>query len=383
MKIISSSKPRLPEHYSTWSEPPDGDGDESLHFVSEQRRLKLKGHSFREFVQRVVPLLDGARTVEEIAKEVGDVFAQPDLVAALELLAQQNVLEEGAPPVDGRPELLPQVNLFHELGLPAGEMMDRLRRARVAVVGLGGAGAAVAYALALNGIGRVDCVDPAPVERVDLGFSPVYRREDLGRSRAEIVAERLGQVIRAGTGVAHTQPLEAEDALCPILEGSTLVVCCVDAGLRNLIYKLNRVCLRLKMRWATCHLAGAEIVVGPMIVPFETACYLCYRMRSVACTTNPEDGFAHEQYLDRHKRDDSGRRENLLVGAGLAAHLLALEILKEITGIGVPLIKGKVAVFDAMEGKFSRHVVLRKPWCPACFPPAASAQNPDTTHAQG
>ena len=33
--------------------------DEVLHFVSPQRRVKLKGHSFREFVQNVVPLLDG------------------------------------------------------------------------------------------------------------------------------------------------------------------------------------------------------------------------------------------------------------------------------------------------------------------------------------
>src|ERR1043166_8357087 len=70
----SFQRPRLPRHFYVWSEPPDSDGDEVLNFVSDRRRIKLKGHSFREFEQRVIPLLDGRHTVAEIEQQVADAF---------------------------------------------------------------------------------------------------------------------------------------------------------------------------------------------------------------------------------------------------------------------------------------------------------------------
>ena len=55
-------KPRLPSHFYVLVDPPDSEGDETLHFVSESRKIKVKGHSFREFQQHVVPLLNGEHT---------------------------------------------------------------------------------------------------------------------------------------------------------------------------------------------------------------------------------------------------------------------------------------------------------------------------------
>src|SRR5215467_15885743 len=87
-------KPLLPSHYSVWFDPPDEAGDEVLHIVSERRALKLKGHSFREFRTRVVPLLDGNHTLEEIQLVTQDVFRPQDLIECLELLGAQGVLVE-------------------------------------------------------------------------------------------------------------------------------------------------------------------------------------------------------------------------------------------------------------------------------------------------
>ena len=56
-------RPKLPSHYLLRFEPPDGTGDEALVITSERRRIKLKGHSFREFLYEVVPLLDGTTRV--------------------------------------------------------------------------------------------------------------------------------------------------------------------------------------------------------------------------------------------------------------------------------------------------------------------------------
>ena len=90
-------------------------------------------------------------------------------------------------------------------------------------------------------------------------------------------------------------------------------------------------------------------------------------MRAVACAGNPEDAFAFESFLDQRKRDDGGSRENLTFSAGLAANLVALEAVKQITGFVPTSAEGKVFVLDLLSLNMTKHVVLRKPWCPACF----------------
>ncbi|HKQ52260.1 MAG TPA: hypothetical protein VJT74_07830, partial [Pyrinomonadaceae bacterium] len=80
-----------------------------------------------------------------------------------------------------------------------------------------------------------------------------------------------------------------------------------------------------------------------------------------------EDEFAFESFLDRRKQDDSGRRENLVFGANVAANLVGLEALKELSGVLPAKSVGKIIVLDLLELTTTKHLVLRKPWCPACF----------------
>ncbi len=56
-----------------------------------------------------------------------------------------------------------------------------------------------------------------------------------------------------------------------------------------------------------------------------------------------------------------------MFSAGVAGNLLGLEALKELTGIGAPSLVGQIAVLDIMDLSVTKHVVLRKPWCPACY----------------
>jgi adenylyltransferase/sulfurtransferase len=129
--------------------------------------------------------------------------------------------------------------------------------------------------------------------------------------------------------------------------------------------------LRSRTKWISCSVSGFEAVIGPTVDPSETPCYLCYTMRSVACAHNPEDEFAYQQFLDRRKRDDSDTRENLVVGHGAVGNLVALEAIKALTGMLAPASLGRIVVLDLLRLTSTPHVVLRKPWCPACFGGAA------------
>ena len=174
MPISPSQRLRIPSHYYVYSDPPDKKGDEGLHFVSAQRRVHLKGHAFREFVQHVVPLLDGSRTVDEIHARVSDRFAAEDLDECLTLLSEQLLIEDAdAWGLDAATQarLRPQLNLFHEISAEPWRVQERVAAARVTVFGLTGGGIAVARALAAMGVGSLRCVDDRPVDAADLYFS--------------------------------------------------------------------------------------------------------------------------------------------------------------------------------------------------------------------
>ena len=342
-----------------------------LRFISERRRIKLKGHSFREFQEYVMPLLDGRHPLQEIEQAVADVFRPQDLEAALQLLAEHNLLEDGiddSMDANHRAMLEPQANFFHEVSDDPRAAQARLTQATVTVVGVSGVGAPLALALASAGVGAVRCVDALPVTLSDTYLSPLFSTADVGAPRVAAIGARI-QAAAPGTRVTtNAETLESDADVVEAVRGSDFVACCVDAGQSSLIYKLNRACLAEKLMWSSCSATAMEVVVGPTIVPGETPCFMCYKMRAVACADDPEADFAFQRMLDRRKQDDSGRRENLNVAAALASNLLGLEVVKLLSKVMPSPTVGRLIVFDLVDLSIKKHVVLRKPWCPACFP---------------
>lgn len=370
MPTSKFNRPRLPTHYYIWFEPPDYKGDEVLRFASARRRIKLKGHSFREFQQLVIPLLDGRHTLAEIETEVAEVFAPQDLEVGLDLLAEHNLLQEAEGDqlsAATANRLAPQLNFFHEMEMNEEQMQARLGKATVTVFGMAGAGAGAAQALAAAGVGNLRCFDALTVGVTDTYLSSVFTQADVGELRSSVVARRISESAPEVKVTAQTQLPENDEQIITLIEGSDFVLCCLDEGQSSLIYKLNRACLKANIRWSSCSTVGNEVVIGPTVVPFETPCFLCYKMRTVACAGNPEEEFAYETFLDRRKQDDSSRRESLVFGVGVAAHLLSLEALKALSVTLSPSATGKIVVLDLITLDSSKHVVLRKPWCPACF----------------
>jgi adenylyltransferase/sulfurtransferase len=355
-----------------WIDPPDEAGDEVLHIVSERRSLKMKGHAFREFHKLVVPLLDGRHTLEEIQASAGDVFRPEDLGECLDVLGGQGVIVEAdipAPHVPAAERMAPQLNLFRDLA-PGLDLQARLTRATVAVLGLGGAGTATAMALGSAGVGTVRCVDWLSLTPTDIYWSPFLGADRVGENRAEAAARAVRSGAPEVSVPVDAGALDSEDDIRRAIGGADYAVCCLDSSQSNLIFKLNRVCLADGVRWCAGSSAGIEITAGPAFQPGASPCYVCYRMRAVACAGNPEEAFAYEKYLDRRRRDDSATRESLVFGAGLVANLVGLEVVKTLTGIAEPSLVGRIVTIRLSDLAIERHTVLRKPWCPACFAPA-------------
>jgi bacteriocin biosynthesis cyclodehydratase domain-containing protein len=373
MTISLHMRPLLPSCYYILYEPPDEQGDESLLFVSQRRRIKIKGTMLREFKRAVAPLLDGRHSVAEIEASVAGELPPGSVSAALQLLEDQNLLIADAPEQFSTlsSRLAPQLNFFHELGLAASEAQKRLSQARVSVLALGGLGSLVAVGLAAAGVGRLGLIDDLPVREADGLHSPIYTAADLGKSRASAVKEAIEARFSSVSVDAMDSRIETEAQIAAAIDGADFVACCVDSGESGYRYKLNRVCKDARIPWMTCEAAGFEGIVGPTVRSGETACYLCYTMRSVALARDPEEDFNFQQFLDSRRTDDGDRRESLGFAAGLVANLAGIEILKSLVGLDPLQTDGAILVVDFLRASMRRHVVLRNPRCPVCFPSGA------------
>ncbi len=71
------------------------------------------------------------------------------------------------------------------------EAMERLRRCRVAVFGIGGVGGSAAEALARCGVGAIDLFDSDRVSLTNLNRQVIALHSTLGRLKVDVMAERL------------------------------------------------------------------------------------------------------------------------------------------------------------------------------------------------
>lgn len=100
--------------------------------------------------------------------------------------------------------------------LLGGEAVERLGRASVLIVGLGGVGAYAAEVVARSGVGRIALVDGDVVARSNLNRQLPALTSTLGMAKAEVVGRRLRDVnpgARVDARVAYIAPADAAPLL--------------------------------------------------------------------------------------------------------------------------------------------------------------------------
>lgn len=232
--------------------------------------------------------------------------------------------------------LLPQIDI---------EGQQRLRDARVLVVGLGGLGSPAAMYLASSGVGMLLLADPDHVELSNLQRQPLHQESRIGWNKARSAAAAIAAL---NTGVT-VEPIELRlDAatLPAVLERVDLALDCSDNYATR--YALNAACIGARKPLVS----GAALGWEGQLSVFDPAragpCYACL-------------------YPVQDAREERACAVNGVAApvVGTIGMLQALEALKLITGAGVPLI-GELLVFDGLGTEFHRLRIPRRADCPAC-----------------
>ncbi len=279
--------------------------DHRLVFEYGGRVLSFEGAAVRGLLPRVLPLLDGTRTVGEIVELVG-VPAQSAVMKALGLLAERGLLADG-PPADCGGELAATVGYLAATGgVAPAAVAGRIADARVGVVGGGTAADEAARLLRRAGVPRI---------------------------------EHRGWVdARAGDNLVLVAP--GPDELGRVREWNDAALTAGSSWLQVLPFD------------------GRFAAIGPLVVSGETACHVCFLLRRAAGLGIGELADA----IDEVPLPADGGPA-LAVAAGAIAAVHALRWL----GVGDPTLPGVLYALEAVGGlHVTAHDVLRVPRCPAC-----------------
>ncbi len=149
--------------------------------------------------------------------------------------------------------------------------MERIRQARIAVVGIGGLGSVSAQLLTSLGVGLVRVVDRDIVEVSNLQRQLLYTGNDVGKPKVEVAMKRLNELNPDVT--IEALALSVTEATADrVVDEMDVVIDGLDSFKPR--YALNRACIRQKVPYV---FAGALSAVGNMttILPGKTACLEC------------------------------------------------------------------------------------------------------------
>ncbi|MBD5605477.1 MAG: molybdopterin-synthase adenylyltransferase MoeB, partial [Candidatus Eremiobacteraeota bacterium] len=229
--------------------------------------------------------------------------------------------------------------LIPEVGL-AGQ--ERLRAARVLVVGAGGLGAPVLQYLAAAGVGTLGIVDDDRVDLTNLQRQVVFGESDVGRPKASAAAARVRD-INAGVCVEPLPIRMVAGNARAIVRGYDVVVDATDRFATR--YLVNDAC-RLEGKpdvYASIFRFDGQVSVFAPGGP----CYRCLFPQA------PPDGSV----------PSCAEGGVLGVLAGMVGTWQANEALKMILGIGTPLV-GRLALIDALAGRVREVALATDPACP-------------------
>ncbi|NLF30843.1 MAG: HesA/MoeB/ThiF family protein [Planctomycetes bacterium] len=154
---------------------------------------------------------------------------------------------------------------------PAGQRA--LAAARVAIVGAGGLGSALAESLARAGVGRLRLIDDDRVAWDNLHRQHLYTEADAaaGRPKVAAAAERLAAI----NADVRVEPVEARLVAAnagDLLDGADLVLDGTDNWAARFL--LNDACIRDGRPWIYAGVVGGEAVTMS-VLPGRTPCLRC------------------------------------------------------------------------------------------------------------
>lgn len=351
---------RKPRIKRTTEEIETPEGDLILHRPSAEGDIRIEQPNEEE--RRLLAAVDGTRTIEQLraefgAKEVDELIAQ---LAELEAINDAADDERLAPAELARFDR--QLRYFSDVatgGLNAAECQERLRAAKIAVLGVGGLGSWAAIALACCGIGEMWLIDGDEIEISNLNRQILFTEADIGRPKVEVAAERLRAFDSACPITATRRRLESEGDIAEFIAGSDIVIDAADWPAHDIERWCNAACFKAGIPYLTMSHFPPIARVGPLYVPGETGCFVCQEI------AYRREYPLFDVYIEQRRAKPSPAA-TLGPACGLIGGHVALDVMHLLTGLSKPSTHGVAHLYDLRTMAVKHEPVVPEPDCPVC-----------------
>ncbi|GAA2400810.1 HesA/MoeB/ThiF family protein [Nonomuraea africana] len=348
------------------------DGSELLFLCTADRTVKRFTSS--DFVEQVVSLLDGSRTVGEIERRVGagDTETREQLREVLEILSAENILSRvgnaeeafgglGAGRAEFYDRQLRLLQDFADQGLSDDangvDLQKRIDGSTAVVCGIGGLGGWVALSLANAGVGTIRICDFDRVEASNLTRQTLFGVGDIGAPKVEAATARLRSVNPYVTVEAVHRRINGAGDLADLVAGADIVINTADQPTSNdMSTWVADAC-----RPGVPHILGTGYayhigVLGTSVIPGRTACWACVRAETFA-----------DHGRDRMESVVGKREKAGAMGAlcGLVGNILAWEAIRILAGLA-PGLGDRWSEIDFWPLEIHSRAIPKRPDCPAC-----------------
>ena len=324
-----------------------------------ERKISLEAHDLHEAFAKVSDMLG-----DDFKRRVFDLNGKPRALINIYINGKNmrfnsdgmsTLLKDGdslyiLPAVAGGAELtnedmqrFSRQIMLEEIGFVG---MEKLRDAKVCVVGVGGIGNPIVTQLAAMGVGKLKIVDRDVVEISNLHRQHLYNEDDIGKVKVEVAAERLKKMnphVEIEAIPLSITKYTAES----IVKGMDIIIDALDSV--DARYALNDACIKYNIPFIY---AGALGMLGSVctILPNKSACLRCI--------------FPALADEDMPTCSTEGVHPSVLY---LVAGVQVSEAVKILTGQH-PTLVNKLLYIDLNELSFDKIQMFRNEECSSCGP---------------
>jgi molybdopterin/thiamine biosynthesis adenylyltransferase len=220
-----------------------------------------------------------------------------------------------------------------------GEGQNKLKNARVTIIGIGGLGCFSSMSLTAAGIGNLKLVDFDIVEQSDLNREILFGQEDIREKKVFVAQNKLSR-LNPFVQITPVYDEVVEENAIQIIEGSQIVVDGTDNLPSRLI--INSACVKLRIPLI---FAGISRFRGMLttIIPGQTPCLACFNLEGTG----------------------TGCMGVVAPTPAILANIQVLETIKILTG-HKPAMAGKLLLFNGDSYKFRIYDIQRNENCTVC-----------------
>lgn len=251
-------------------------------------------------------------------------------------------------------------------------VQDRIKRARVVLLGLGGVGTHALLDLVSLGFVTIKAVDFDRVDLPNLNRQVLYGEADIGRRKIEAARETIERYIAAERHAITFDDtfIDGPDAAFALVEGADVVIGCVDRP-TNVALWINEACVRARVPLVTGGVDTTRTCTYT-VIPGRSGCVACWHRSAAAA--RPDDERLAIMELERDVMTLPPRPAPVHLVSVQVGFIMS-EVLKIVTGLCPPSATDRLVEFDfATMATSVPETWTRDPGCPVCGDVAASGE---------